>query len=483
MRIQTLLLGTFVCLVTVLSGRPAVAATLKLAWDASVGPDVTGYLVGYRQTSGTVDQIVDVGKVTAYTLRNLVTGGKYVLSVWAYNSQRVQSVPAQITAVADVSVNLAGGAPRIAPGQTATWNASSRRFDGTVEYLFRRYSPTTDWVTVRGWSTSGGYSWTPSRANAGQYVLQVLARQVGSNVSFEAQSSSAYFAVGAASLMVLPSRVDFDGDGRADLGVFRPGNGTWYATLSGTQYSGSLTRTWGVNTDLPVPGDYDGDGRTDIAVFRPSNGTWYALLSGGGFVKSIVRAWGASGDVPVPEDYDGDGRTDLAVFRPANGTWYALHSTNGYASWSVRSWGSATDLPVPADYDGDGRTDFAVFRPSTATWYVLLSSTGSKASFVRAWGMGTDRPAPADYDGDGRADLAVFRPPTGTWYVLESSTGFGSILTRPWGAATDVAVPGDYDGDHRSDIAVFRPSTGTWLVWNQFSRAWGAPTDIPLSMK
>ena len=43
---------------------------------------------------------------------------------------------------------------------------------------------------------------------------------------------------------------------------------------------------------MPVPGDYNGDGRTDLAVWRPADGTWY--------VRGVAAtAWGASGDVPV----------------------------------------------------------------------------------------------------------------------------------------------------------------------------------------
>ena len=51
---------------------------------------------------------------------------------------------------------------------------------------------------------------------------------------------------------------------------------------------------WGGATDdMPVPGDFDGDGRADIAVFRPSNGQWY--IKG---AASPIQ-WGGTGDIPV----------------------------------------------------------------------------------------------------------------------------------------------------------------------------------------
>jgi hypothetical protein len=45
-----------------------------------------------------------------------------------------------------------------------------------------------------------------------------------------------------------------------------------------------------------VPLDYDGDGKTDVAVFRPSDGVWYILHSSGGFYGV---QWGNSDDVPI----------------------------------------------------------------------------------------------------------------------------------------------------------------------------------------
>jgi hypothetical protein len=60
-------------------------------------------------------------------------------------------------------------------------------------------------------------------------------------------------------------------------------------------------RGWGDSSDQPVPGDYDGDGKADLAVFRQEEGNWYVINSQTNTVT--VQTWGTVGDLPLPATY------------------------------------------------------------------------------------------------------------------------------------------------------------------------------------
>jgi uncharacterized delta-60 repeat protein len=250
---------------------------------------------------------------------------------------------------------------------------------------------------------------------------------------------------------------DFDSDGRADIAVFRPSNGSWYVLHSSTNQMQGVQ--FGVSTDKPVAADYDGDGKTDIAVYR--SGYWYVLQSSNNAFRAFH--WGASADTPAPMNFYGSGRADFAVFSP-NGFWHYLSNpdnspTLGGAASSFM-FGQNGDIPVPGFYDNDWLRDFAVFRPSNGTWYVKPGN-GSQMLAVH-FGTNGDIPQAADFDGDLKTDYAVFRPSNGTWYILRSSDN--QFQAAQWGTNGDIPAARDYDGDGRADFGVFRPTVGTWYL-------------------
>lgn len=277
-----------------------------------------------------------------------------------------------------------------------------------------------------------------------------------------------------------PTRFDFDGDGRADIGVFRPAEANWYINRS---QAGFLAMKWGLTNDKLAPADYDGDGKTDVAVWREGavgeQAYFYIVNSSTGQMRA--EPFGIAGDKLVVGDWDGDGKADPAVYRDGGQSFIYYRGSLNNPSGAVTQihWGTTGDRPLAGDFDGDGRFDPAVYRGSDQTTYILNSSNGQVRYVV--FGLPSDAFVPADYDGDSKTDVAVYRHSDGTWYILRSSDG--QVRYERFGSAEDIPAAADYDGDRRADISIYRG--GQWIILNSTSgavryEAFGLPDDRPV---
>jgi hypothetical protein len=146
---------------------------------------------------------------------------------------------------------------------------------------------------------------------------------------------------------------DWNGDGKAKIGVFR--DGQWFLDANGNgTWDGcgnDLCLSFGLLGDLPVVGDWNGDGKARIGVFR--NGQWFLDANGNGGWDSadLSLSFGLAGDKPVVGDWNGDGKAKIGVFN--NGTWYLDYNGNGIWDSSCSldqclfsSFGASSDLPV-----------------------------------------------------------------------------------------------------------------------------------------
>ncbi len=313
------------------------------------------------------------------------------------------------------------------------------------------------------------------------------------------------------------ARLDFDGDGKADVTVTRAINGQrlWFSLLSGSNtlhtvqwsYANPQTDDY---LEYLVPADYDGDGRTDAAVYRCLTATTlcYLLALRSSDNTFYAVQWGRLDPlIPsryplfMPQDYDGDGKADPAVITE-DGRWYVLQSSDSQLLVGDAGIIGQTQA-VRGDFDGDGKADFAAARAETSLnylyWYIRQSSNG--ATIRKQWGLfGRDFTVAGDYDGDGKTELAVWAGACegrggSYWYWLRSSDN--QLSAVQWGIGEgcgndrDFSVPDDYDGDGKIDVAVRRRVSPDYASYYYILGSrdgfrtiqWGLPTDYTVSIR
>lgn len=176
-------------------------------------------------------------------------------------------------------------------------------------------------------------------------------------------------------------------DDKATVGVFR--NGTFYLASSNTNGGGTVKDvSIGANGgDVPLACDWNGDGRTDIGYYRPSEGKFYLYLWYGSWSKVKEFQYGPASNLtryPICGNWDGatnNGGTfdydTVGFYDTTNGTFY-LRNTNS-ASADIAAGATVTKFADP---------NTLKLAPVTGRF------TASPTTYIGGYTI-TEKPAPA----------------------------------------------------------------------------------------
>lgn len=139
----------------------------------------------------------------------------------------------------------------------------------------------------------------------------------------------------------IPLAGDFNGDGCDTVSLFRASDQRIYVINSlghGATGLGAADYffSFGDVGDMPFVGDFDGDGAAEVAMFRPSSGRVFLTRELAGPDADSTFVFGSPGDIPFAGDWNGDGTDTVAVFRPSTGDWHIrLANATGYADHQI----------------------------------------------------------------------------------------------------------------------------------------------------
>ena len=179
---------------------------------------------------------------------------------------------------------------------------ANHQWDGCVADGCYRFGAPGDWPVAGDWNGTGF-------AKIGVFRHGAWYLDANGNGAWDGCGTDLCFAFGQSG--DLPVAGNWNGGTQAGVGVFRAG--TWYLDYNGNgawdgcQQDGGqdqcLYNSFGMTGDLPAAGDWNGDGKAKVGVFR--KGTWYLDYNGNGawdgcgIDRCYVGSFGQTGDWPV----------------------------------------------------------------------------------------------------------------------------------------------------------------------------------------
>lgn len=290
---------------------------------------------------------------------------------------------------------------------------------------------------------------------------------------------------------------DFDGDGKADLVVFRPSEGNWYVSPSSghcppcfRQSGGGCVSQWGLPGDIPISGNYDSDALADLTVWRPSTQNWWVEFSS--YCGSVQVPMGLPGDRPTELNVDyTNAVSELILWRESNRSWYVRSSIPPYNTKKYYSWQRYPDVvdpsflvtaqyfPAaagqyaagPALYENRDLKQYGGYQGQWTILNITKSGVITPITLKQLQNVNdlTDVISVGGNFGgqaSNKADYVFWDRATGIWTIYYNG-GPSAPTTVQWGVSIDTPLAGDFDGDGIDDFTVWRGSgawVGTWFV-------------------
>jgi Bacterial Ig-like domain (group 3) len=371
-----------ITLQTVTVGLTVSSTQVGVGQGVTVNVTVTPTNSGSATPTGTV-QIFDgttmlttltlANGSASTTLSNLAQGTHSLSAVYSGDNIYATATSSSTT----VTVGAVFNASKVATFNNGVWEIDDQGNGGAPQTV--TYGLPGDIPIVGDWNGAGfdeiGVVRTLTNITLadGNHPLEFILNVTGTGIY---TSADEVFIFGESGDKIVLG--DWNGDGKTKVGVVRAGSDgdlVWSLDFNGNfATTGQYTvYQYGLGTDSPVVGDWNGQGKDEIGVVRPSNGTlaWTLDSNGNGTFDSSdeVLFFGLPGDHPIVGDWTGSGATRIGTYRPASNGLLAFSldkQGNGvYQPSDAAFYGLSTDQGLVGDWTGTGVDRIGVDRPAT----------------------------------------------------------------------------------------------------------------------
>jgi hypothetical protein len=265
------------------------------------------------------------------------------------------------------------------------------------------------------------------------------------------------------------SKVDFNGDGMADLVFENPDQSFDIRLMQGTgMHQSQRYSPIAGGRLLDITGDFNGDGKTDLLFQHDDGAVEMWLMDGVSILDSAtIMSAGTGWTITHVADFNNDGKSDLQWTHAdgAAGAWLM----NGLVTLDrgpVMASNTGWSVAHVADFNGDGRADFIwVHRDGSTSMWLMDGRTVLDRGPLMGPGTGWRVSHVADFNGDGNSDLIWTHSDgsVGMW-LMNGRTLVSRASQMGTGTGWAVAHVADFNGDGKADL-LWRSGDGAVGMW------------------